>query len=284
MAEPKPSTSTISLIGLFAVWYAFNAGYNVYNSKLKGDLPLPLAISISQLLVGLLYALPLWITGMRKAPNLTWKDLVRIFPVAALNAIGHATTVVATFQKGGGSFTHVIKASEPVVSTILALFINGVVPPPLTGLSLLPITYGVAYASTLGNLSPASMAKELTTKAAAFAMTGNVCFALRSIVRKNLSSEFKARTNLTPANDHAVTTIFSALLLLPVLYFVEGPEVVKSAYERISDKNAFLLNMFVCGMCFYIYNEVRQATPWLLFVSIYSLVSLTLSTVHHSHH
>jgi hypothetical protein len=49
------------------------------------------------------------------------------------------------FEKGGGSFTHVIKAAEPVVSVILGLFINKDVPKPLTALSLLPITYGVAY-------------------------------------------------------------------------------------------------------------------------------------------
>ena len=34
----------------------------------------------------------------------------------------------------------------------------------VTALSLLPITYGVAYASTLGNLSPATMAKELSAE------------------------------------------------------------------------------------------------------------------------
>jgi hypothetical protein len=46
-------------------------------------------------------------------------------------------------QKGGGSFTHVIKASEPVVAVILGLIINKAVPKPLTALSLLPITYGI---------------------------------------------------------------------------------------------------------------------------------------------
>ena len=49
---------------------------------------------------------------------------------------------IVRFQKGGGSFTHVIKASEPVVSVLLGLLINRVVPRPLTALSLLPITYG----------------------------------------------------------------------------------------------------------------------------------------------
>lgn len=153
------------MFGLFVVWYAFNAGYNVYNSKLK-VLHFPIAISAAQLLVGLVYAVPLWILGIRKAPKLSFADIVRIFPIAALNAIGHTTTVIAMFQVGGGSFAHVIKASEPVVSTILGLLINGTIPAPFTALSLLPITYGVAYASTLGNLDIATMSRELTTTAA----------------------------------------------------------------------------------------------------------------------
>jgi solute carrier family 35 protein E1 len=95
------------------------------------------------------------------------------------------------FQKGGGSFTHVIKASEPVVSVILGLFINGTVPKPFTALSLLPITYGVAYASTLGQIDVANMSRELSTTAAKMAMVSNVAFSLRSIVRGKLSKEFK---------------------------------------------------------------------------------------------
>lgn len=85
---------------------------------------------------------------------------------ALLNAGGHACAVIAMFQVGGGSFTHVIKASEPVVSVILGLAINGAVPKPLTALSLLPITYGVAYASTLGQLDVVTMSRELGTMAA----------------------------------------------------------------------------------------------------------------------
>ena len=60
----------------------------------------------------------------------------------------------------------VIKASEPVVSVVLGLLINSVVPKPLTALSLLPITYGVAYASTLGQLDVVTMSRELGTMAA----------------------------------------------------------------------------------------------------------------------
>jgi hypothetical protein len=80
-----------------------------------------------------------------------------------------------------GSFTHVIKAAEPVVSVLLSLVVLGAVPKPLTAVSLLPITYGVAYASTLGDLNPATMAKELTTKAAQYDLPYVLCFFLKNL-------------------------------------------------------------------------------------------------------
>lgn len=221
LKESTAQKSAIELLLLFALWYAFNCGYNVYNSYVKEQFKFPYAIAFAQLAVGLPYAIPLWILGMRQVPRLSLSDIFTLLPIALLNAGGHACAVIAMFTPGGGSFTHVIKASEPVVSVILGLLINGVVPKPLTALSLLPITYGVAYASTLGNLNVATMSKELTTLAAKMAMASNVAFALRSIVRKGLKSDFKLRTRLdNPANEHAVTTLLSALLTIPaVIYF-----------------------------------------------------------------
>lgn len=99
------------------------------------------------------------------------------------------------FQKGGGSFTHVIKASEPVVSVVFCFLFLGVNPKPFTALSLLPITYGVAYASTLGNLSWATISSEMTSITAMYAMASNITFSIRSIARKQLTSDFKVRWN-----------------------------------------------------------------------------------------
>lgn len=247
-----------ALFGMFVVWYSFNAGYNVFNSKLKDYLSFPIAISALQLVVGLLYVVPIWVLGLRRTPKLNVDDLSKLFPIAFLNALGHTCTVIAMFQKGGGSFTHVIKASEPVVSVLLGLLINGVVPPTFTALSLLPITFGVAYASTLGNLDVETMSREFATRAAIMAMIGNVSFALRSILRKNLSVAFKEKARLDPANEHAVTTIFSAVLIFPISLLIEGPANLKTALLSMTDQNGFLLNLFICGMCFYIYNEVQN--------------------------
>lgn len=253
----EKSSSGLYLTVLFVLWYAFNAGFNVYNQSCARVFAYPLAISTLVLVVGLASALPLWILGIREAPRLGFTDICRILPIVLLNAVGHAATVIAMFEKGGGSFTHVIKASEPVVSAILGIFFTFVVPKPLTGLSLLPITYGVAYASTLGNLNIEVMKTEFATKAAIFAMTGNVAFAMRSIVRKGLDKEFKERTKLTPANDHAVTTILSAVLLAPFVYMYEDLGEMTAVYEGL-DKQAFLVNLFACGMCFYVYNELQN--------------------------
>lgn len=129
----KSNITLINLVGLFIIWYAVNCAYSVYNSKVKDDLEFPIAVAILQLIVGIVYVVPLWLLGIRKMPKLTISDIFKILPIVALNALGHAATVVATFQKGGGSFTHVIKASEPVVSTLLSVLINGAIPTPLAG-------------------------------------------------------------------------------------------------------------------------------------------------------
>ena len=146
--------------------YSFNAGYNVFNAYMKKDFPYPWTTSAIQLVVGLFYAVPLWVTGIRHMPRMTVEDFKTLLPIAVLNAMGHASAVNAMFEKGGGSFTHVIKASEPVVSVLLGVLVNRIVPRPLTALSLLPVTYGVAYASTLGQLNPSTMVRELTSKVA----------------------------------------------------------------------------------------------------------------------
>jgi len=220
-AAAAGSSSIFYLFILFIVWYGFNAGYNVYNAMLK-PLGCPYFIAAVQLAVGLVYAIPLWILGFRKIPSLNFTDVFRLLPIAVLNSAGHTASVLAMFRPGGGSFTHVIKASEPVVSVILGFLLSGAVPKPLTALSLLPITYGVSYAATLGDLNYDRMKSELTSYTAVAAMIGNICFALRSILRKDvITTDFKKRTAMDPQNDMAVTTILSLILLIPFVLIYE---------------------------------------------------------------
>jgi solute carrier family 35 protein E1 len=228
---------------------------------MKENFKFPLAAATLQLIIGVIFrAVPMWGFKLREVPKLTWEDLGRLLPIAIFNAMGHAFTVIAMFQKGGGSFTHVIKASEPVVSVFLALLVNRVVPKPLTALSLLPITYGVAYASTLGNLNMATMSKEFTSIAAIMAMASNFALAMRSILRKNLPKDFQQRTKLDPVNEFAITTILSFLLLLPIVLCYENLGSIMSSLHDMSsnERNNFFITSLLCGGCFYLYNELQN--------------------------
>jgi|LauGreSBDMM110SN_4_FD.fasta_scaffold14541_4 hypothetical protein len=66
VAPANKSAAALKMAGLFFIWYAFNAAYNVYNAYIKADIQLPWTISTVQLLVGLLYAVPLWFLKVRK--------------------------------------------------------------------------------------------------------------------------------------------------------------------------------------------------------------------------
>jgi drug/metabolite transporter (DMT)-like permease len=90
------------------------------------------------------------------------------------------------------------------------------------------------------------------------AMTSNFAFAMRSILRKNLSSDFKKRTKLDPANENAVTTILSLLILLPITLSIESPADIVSGFNAIVDKTSFFKNAISCGLCFYLYNELQN--------------------------
>ena len=71
----------------------------------------------------------------------------------------------------------------------------------------------------------------------------------------------QARTNLDPSNEHALTTLLSFLLLLPVALLVEKPAATIETFRALANPSAFLLNLFVCGMCYFLYNEV-QVCEW----------------------
>lgn len=60
------------------------------------------------------------------------------------------------------------------------------------------------------------------------------------------------------SNEHAVTTLLSLILALPVLCLFESPDAIMKDINSIEDKNGFLFNLFVCGMCFYLYNDMQN--------------------------
>jgi solute carrier family 35 protein E1 len=241
---------TLKTGSFFALWYLFNIGYNIYNKRALNVLPMPWTLATLQLFAGIPYVLLLWSTGARKTPKLTQDNLKTLFPVAC----GHlGTHIGAVISLGAGavSFTHIVKASEPVVSAALSAVMLGAFYSPITYLTLLPIVGGVALASL----------KELSFTWLGFgaAMLSNVSSALRGILAKKTMGGGVGE-NMNETNLYAVMTIMAFAVLLPVSLMVETPKAVGAAINTAvaagtSKKDLAILSA-LSGAYYYLYNEV----------------------------
>ena len=149
------------------------------------------------------------------------------------------------------SFTHIVKASEPVVSAALSAVMLGAFYSPITYLTLLPIVGGVALASL----------KELSFTWLGFgaAMLSNVSSALRGILAKKTMGGGVGE-NMNETNLYAVMTIMAFAVLLPISLLVETPKAVGSAINAAvaagtSKKDLAILSA-LSGAYYYLYNEV----------------------------
>ncbi len=211
----------------------------------------PWTIATIQMATGILYFVPLWLTGLRKAPKLSGSDLKTLFPIALCHTGVHVGAVIA-LGAGAVSFAHIVKASEPVVTCGLnALLLGQILPLPVYA-TLLPIIGGVAIASM----------KELsfTFLALASAMLSNVSSAARGVLSKKTMSGKQIGENLDAQNLYAVLTAMSTLILIPTALAIEGTgffgafkDLVASGSFTNQSLSALLL---LGGATYYLYNEV----------------------------
>jgi len=232
-----------------ALWYAFNIGYNIYNKKALIAYPYPWACALWQMAFGWLIFVPLWVFGIRKVPKLTVKEAVTLSPSALGHLATHVGAVIAFFA-GAVSFGHIVKASEPVVSSILNFVFMGEVMPWQVYASLLPIIGGVGLAS----------ASELSFNWLCFgaAMGSNLGSAARAVYSKKVMSGGNIGKNMDSANVYAVLTIMATFMLIPISFAIEGPSGMlkgfKAAYATGGAQ--FLWHMLYSGFFYYMYNEV----------------------------
>merc|ERR1719345_331711 len=210
-AEEDGIMETLKTGSFFALWYLFNIGYNIYNKKALNALPIPYTMATLQLAVGIPYVMALWTTGLRKAPKLNADNVKTLIPVS-LGHLGTHIGAVVSLGAGAVSFTHIVKASEPVVSAALSAVMLGAFYHPITYLTLVPIVGGVALASL----------KELSFTWLGFiaAMVSNLSSALRGILAKKTMGGGVGE-NMTEANIYAVLTILATLFILPITFAME---------------------------------------------------------------
>lgn len=253
LTVPNSTGASTLKIGLYIfLWYAFNIVYNISNKKVLNWFPVPWFVAWVQLLVGVLYVLPLWGLGIKKKPVVTKEALRTLLPISFGHMIGHVSTVVS-LGAVAVSFTHVVKSMEPFVNVFgSAIFLNSVFPLPVYA-SLIPVVGGVIMASVsevsftwLGFLS---------------AMTSNFAFTARNIFSK-LSMNKPKGENMDAPNLFAVLSIISTIILAPVALAIDGFKLRGAWLKATSGAAAvvtapkLLLGILISGLFFYLYQEV----------------------------
>ena len=246
--SPTRSLSKAFRLGFyFFLWYFFTVVYNVSNKRVLNDLPLPATVAAIQILIGIPVFLPVWLI---KRPNFdAFKSVLpALCKIGFCHALGNLATVVSLSQ-GAVSFTHIIKAAEPIFSAVLSASIYGDYSPTSVYITLIPIVLGVAVASV----------KELSFTWIGFlaGMASNFFYQLRIVLsKKELTNE---SNSLSPANFFRVLTIISAVELLPISIALEGYKlrsVWDSAIANGVDMDNLISNILISGFSSYCYNEV----------------------------
>lgn len=243
------------LMVYLAVWYLGNIYYNIYNKKAcialgknaSGASNAHWALSAVQLLVGVLFVLPQWLTGIRKAPDMTADNWKEIAPVGLFASLAHAFSVLA-LGAGAVSFGQIVKAGEPVFAAATNALLLKDIDHPLVYAALLPIIGGVGLAS-LKELS-------FTWTALIAASAANQAAALKNVVSKGVMGKDWAK-NLGPQNTYAVVTILALVFTLPfVLAFdlKDAGYVINMVKEMGTGKDVMKYSLF-SGLAFYLYNE-----------------------------
>merc|ERR1719203_430483 len=253
VAEESSSNifETLQIGTYFALWYLFNIGYNIYNKQALNALAFPWTIATIQMATGIFCFVPLWLTGLRKAPKLSLAEIKTLIPIALCHTGVHVGAVVA-LGAGAVSFAHIVKASEPVVTCLLNFLFLGEVLPTSVYATLLPIIGGVAIASM----------KELsfTFLALGAAMLSNVSSSARGVLSKKTMSGKKIGENLDAQNLYAVLTAMSTVILIPMMLAVEGTKFFPAFKQVVSagdfTTKSLSLLLALGGATYYAYNEV----------------------------
>jgi len=266
---------SVALLLFFAFWYAGNMKYNEYNSgalqavggKTAG---MTMTVSTMQLGVCTVYAIIIWIVGLnpiklcglqapekQSVPKLSASDMMKTVPVGVCSAGAHSSSV---FALGGDPlFGQIVKAGEPVVSTVVNTLFYGKSPGMKEFLCLPVIVGGVGFAS-LKKGADGGYALKFDATALIFGMIANGFAAFKGSENNKLMSDknMKARF-LGVGNQFAVTEVLAFLVSLPVMFWTEMDKWGEF-YQLLMTSPALQWNLGMSGLTFYLYNELATMT------------------------
>lgn len=216
-----------------------------------GSKGFPMTVSTLQLGVGVVYALALWLVGLRSKPTTTSADLKAMIPVSFTNLGAHSASVFA-LSAGAVSFGQIVKAAEPAFAAVLGTAFYGKKISLGKWLMLIPIIGGVILASV----------KELDFAWSALiaACIANVFAAVKGQENHKLMETAGIKDRIGGVNNQfALTTILSFAMGIPLMLAQEGskfPEFLK----LLTTNTAVRDNLVLSGLSFYLYNELATLT------------------------
>ena len=220
--------------------------YNVYNKKAANMIHAHWFVAAAQLVVGMVWSVTMWATGLRKKPNLTAADITACIPIGLMACISHAGSVLA-MGMGAVSFAQIVKACEPVFAAVVGLLVPPIdVKPMLAYAMLIPIIGGVGLACI-----KEGKGVDINVGAFGYASLANLAAALKGDKSKNMDS----------ANVYAVMNFISFFFTVPMVIIAEG-STLKEEWDHACEEHgsrALITNIALSGFFFYIYNEFAFA-------------------------
>lgn len=257
MAATK-NKSTFKLVLLVLAWYAGNTLYNIYNKKASKMLHAHWTIACAQLVVGIVWSLTMWGTGLRKTPNLTAQDITACIPIGLCACIAHGGSVLA-MGVGAVSFAQIVKACEPVFAAVVGLLLPPIdIKPVLAYAMLIPIVGGVGLACV-----KEGKGIDINVEAFMYASIANLAAAFKGKVGGSVTKSLKgdASKNMDAANVYGVMNIISFLFTVPMVVVSELPTLQKEWDASVAEHGfqPLVTNIVLSGFFFYIYNEFAFA-------------------------
>ena len=137
-----------------------------------------MTIATAQLLVGVIYAVFLWIApDARKTPNITVSDFFKMIPAGVCSAGAHAASVFA-LAAGGVAFGQIVKAAEPAFAAVIGTFVYNKKISAAKWCCLIPIIGGVCLAALKQN-KDGSIEMDFTMGGLIGALVANVFAAFK---------------------------------------------------------------------------------------------------------
>jgi len=244
------------LVTYFALWYLGNYFYKITNKRALqaagGAAGFPMTISSLQLGIGSCYGIFLWLTSIRKAPSgLTWKDIMRMLPLAFCYAGAHNSSSFA-YSAGSVSFAEIVKAAEPAFAAILAQFLY-LRPVSKAKWMTLPIIIGGVMLATVKELN-------FCTMALVSGCIANLFAAFRGNENKRIMNTGGLQDRIgSVGNQFALTSILSFVLSLPFLVALEGRRW-REFVGLVKTSPTVKMNLIASALWFYVYNELSTMT------------------------